>query len=180
MKDSKTNAFISKAEWANNKFSRMTMLDCINMWNDKAVDHYCKYIAMHEMSDEKWWNSLSVYLGAWDLIHVVMHAGEDFNDSDMWFFYDEDAGMMRSFSTKQELIDKVGKDFFIDQLMEQKMNVCEHGRTWEVLEHYDLIDADGKDWFVGDFDGVGTLYMNNMDGYMVLFEKAGRILKADI
>ena len=180
MKDSKTNAFISKAEWANNKFSRMTMQDCINMWNDKAVDHYCKQIAMHEMGDEEWWNTLSKYLGAWDVIHAVMFAGDDFNDSDMWFFFDGDAGMMRSFSTKQELIDKVGKEFFIDQLMEQKMNVCEHGTIWEVLEHYDLIDADGKDWFMGDFDGVGTLYMNNMDGYMVLFERSGRILKADI
>lgn len=180
MKDSKTNAFISKAEWAEKKFNRMTMQDCINMWNDKAVDHYCKQIAMHEMSDEQWWNTLSEYLGAWDLIHVVMHAGEEFNDSDMWFFFDGDAGIVRSFSTKQELVDKVGKEFFIDQIMEQKMTICAHGRTWEVLEHYDLIDADGKDWFVGDFDGLGTLYMNNMDGYMVLFERNGRTLKADI
>lgn len=180
MKDSNTNAFISKAEWAEKKFNRMTMQDCINMWNDKAADHYCRHIAMHEMSDEKWWNMLSEGLGAWHLLRAVMLAGDDFNDSDMWFFYDEDALIVRSFSTKQELIEMIGKEFFIDQLMEQKMNVCEHGTIWEVLEHYDLIDADGKDWFVGDFDGVGTLYMNNQDGYMVLFERNGRILKADI
>lgn len=180
MKDSKTTAFISKAEWAENKFNQMSILDCINMWNDKAVDHYSRIKAINEMDCEQWWNTLSEHLGARELVRSVTDAGANFNEYDKYFFFDDEAGIIRTFSTKDELIVHVGRTFFIDQLMEQKMNVCKHGQTWEVLEHYDLIDADGKDWFVGDFDGVGTLYMNNMDGYMVLFERGGRILKAGI
>lgn len=58
------------------------------------------------------------------------------------------------------------------------MRISEHGRIWDVLEQYDFIE--GVDWFVGDFDGTGTIYMNNQDGYIVLFERTGRILKSDI
>ena len=180
MKDLKTTAFISKAEWAEKKLKQMTMLDCINMWNEKAVDQYCREMAINAMDCEQWWNTLSEYLGAWDLIHVVLNAGDNFNDTDLYFFYDKDAGYMNSFSTKQELVDKVGKQFFIDQIMEQNIKICEHGRIWEILDEYDLITADGRDWFVGDFDGLGTMYMNNQDGYIVLFERNGRILKSDI
>lgn len=57
------------------------------------------------------------------------------------------------------------------------MKVSEHGRTWSVLEQYDFTE---NDWIVGDFDKVGTIYMNNCNGYIVLFERNGRILMSDI
>lgn len=175
MKDLKTNAFISKEEWAERTFQKMTMQDCINMWNEATINEGCKFLSMHKMEDEQEWNNLSQFLGAWDLIHVVLHSGDEFNDSDLWFFYDDDLGIIRSFSTKQELIEKIGKGFFIDRIMEQKMTIFEYGRIWEVID--DHIFREG-DWFVGDF-ADGELYMNNQDGYMVLFT-GKRTLKADI
>lgn len=155
----------------------MSLTDCIDLWNEKACDHYCRFVAIHKMSEEEWWNALSKHIGAWDLIHVVIGSGEDFNDSDEYFFFDEGIWQMRSFSTKQEMIEVIGKNFFIDELVEQKLLVNEHGRTWEVLDEYNCVS---DDWFVGDFDGVGTMYMNNDEGYVILFERGGRILKSDI
>ena len=164
-------------EQAIKKFEQMSLTDCINLWNEKACDHYCRFMAIHKMSEEEWWNALSKHIGARDLIHVVIGSGEDFNDSDMYFYFDEGNWKMRSFSTKQEMIEVIGEDFFIDELVERKLLVNEHGRTWEVLDEYDCVS---DDWFVGDFDGVGTMYMNNDEGYVILFERGGRILKSDI
>jgi hypothetical protein len=40
-----------------------------------------------------------------------------FNNSDYWFFLDEEEMRVISFSTKQELIEQIGEDFFIETLM---------------------------------------------------------------
>jgi hypothetical protein len=60
----------------------------------------------------------------------------------------------------------------------EQTQVVKHGREWELLERYEL-NAE-TDWLVSNFDGVGKLYMNNLDGYMVLFENNGLILKSNI
>lgn len=57
------------------------------------------------------------------------------------------------------------------------MRISEHARTWDVLEEYNLTE---NDWLVGDFDRTGTIYVNSIEGYIILFEKKGRILKSDI
>lgn len=165
-------------EQAIKKFEQMSLTDCIDLWNEKACDHYCRFMAIHKMSEEEWWNALSKHIGAWDLIHVVIGSGEDFNDSDEYFFFDEGNWKMRSFSTKQEMIEVIGEDFFIDELVNQKMIVNEHGRDWEVLGVAPSINKDT--WVVGDFQGLGTMYMNNVEGYVILWEDSGRILKSDI
>lgn len=64
---------------------------------------------------------------------------------------------------------------FVD---DKPAKVIKHGREWEVLEQYEP-NAE-TDWWVSDFENVGTLYMNNQDGYMVLFENTGATLKSDI
>lgn len=58
------------------------------------------------------------------------------------------------------------------------MKVSLHGRTWFVLEQYEVNEK--EDWFVADFDGIGTIYMNNYCGYIVLFERGGRVLQSFI
>lgn len=98
----------------------MSTQDCINYWNKSACDHYCRFWEIHEMGDENWWNQLSEHLGAWNLIQAVLSSGEQFNDSDMWFFYDEDYCHMVSFNTKQELIEQIGEDFFIENLTNEE------------------------------------------------------------
>ena len=62
------------------------------------------------------------------------------------------------------------------------MRILEHGRLWDVVDGHNLTK---NDWFVCAF-GNNPLYMNNVDGYMVLYEfepstmSVIRILKADI
>ena len=69
--------------------------------------------------------------------------------------------------------------FFLTHLLTlNNMNTeLKHSRLWEILDCY---EGDAHDWVVGDFDGTGTLYMNNVDGYIILFDTDGRILKSDI
>ena len=53
-----------------------------------------------------------------------------------------------------------------------------HDREWEVI---DLFTPDEDvDWEVCEIHSVGKMWMNNFDGYIVLVEPSGRILKSDI
>jgi hypothetical protein len=90
------------------------------MWNENAVDHYCRAMEMREISDLDWWNYLALELGAWYLVISVLSSGDNFNTSDKYFFFDQDDERMISFSTKQELIDKIEEDFFIETIMNCK------------------------------------------------------------
>lgn len=53
-----------------------------------------------------------------------------------------------------------------------------HDREWEVIDKFEPRDM--YDWLIATFDGVGEMWMNNHDGYMVLIEPSGRVLKSDI
>ena len=95
----------------------MSLKECMEMWNESAVDHYCRYMEMREIGDLDWWSDLARELGAWGLVDAVLSSGDRFNTSDKYFFFDQDEGYMISFSTKQELIEKIEEDFFIDTIM---------------------------------------------------------------
>lgn len=101
---------------AREKLQQMSMIDCIELWNERATDMYHQLSYIKPMEDESWWNHLSSKLGAWDLMHFVWNSGENFNDSDMYFGYIEDGCEFFSFSTKQELIERIGEEFFLDNL----------------------------------------------------------------
>lgn len=53
-----------------------------------------------------------------------------------------------------------------------------HDREWEVIDKFEPRDM--YDWLIATFDVVGEMWMNNHDGYMVLIEPSGRVLKSDI
>ena len=55
---------------ANDRLKQMSLQDCIALWNDKAVDHYCRCIEIHKMSDLEWWDRLASEIGGWDFAHV--------------------------------------------------------------------------------------------------------------
>lgn len=98
------------------KFARMTLEECIDLWNEYATDQFNQLVEIHPMEDEDWWNHLAKEMGAWDLMHFVWNSGERFNDSDLYFAYLEDYCEFVSFSTKQELVERIGEEFFIDTL----------------------------------------------------------------
>lgn len=64
------------------------------------------------------------------------------------------------------------------EIVKKKEKVCVYDNTWTVEDKF--IPKDGEDWKVASFDGVGDLWMNNCDGYMVLIIPNGTILKSDI
>lgn len=59
---------------------------------------------------------------------------------------------------------------------EEKVNL--HGNTWTIIDKF--VPKDGEDWLVASFEGIGNLWMNNMDGYMVLITPESKILKSNI
>lgn len=63
------------------------------------------------------------------------------------------------------------------EIVEHAETIRKHNRTWDVLDSFLPTE---NDWEVGVFDELGTMWMNNMDGYMILIEENGRILKSDI
>jgi hypothetical protein len=102
-------------EQAQEHLKKMTFEDCIRVYNESAVDHYCRLMEIHQMDDSSWWNHLAERLSGWDFINVVNHS-DKFNYSDKWFFYDEFDEEFVSFSSKDELVEILTKDFFMDAL----------------------------------------------------------------
>lgn len=64
------------------------------------------------------------------------------------------------------------------EIVEVREKVYKHDRDWEVIDSF--TPRIGLDWEVCFIDGVGTMWMNNVDGYIVLVEESSRILKSDI
>lgn len=73
-------------------------------------------------------------------------------------------------------IDSVEVVYEIIEVPEQ-INV--YGHEWEVIPDFNPKSSE-HNWLVGSFTGVGDLWMNNLDGYMVLMERDGRIIKTTI
>lgn len=64
------------------------------------------------------------------------------------------------------------------EIVSQSEKVYLHDRDWEVIDSFE--PKIGRDWEVCFIEGVGTMWMNNVDGYIVLVEENKRILKSDI
>ena len=63
-------------------------------------------------------------------------------------------------------------------LIEVEDKVKLHDRDWEVIDSF--TPRAMYDWNVCIIDGVGSIWMNNCDGYIVLIEPSRRILKSHI
>lgn len=63
------------------------------------------------------------------------------------------------------------------EIVEREEKVHLHDRDWEVIDSF--TPRAMYDWCVCIIDGVGSMWMNNTEGYIVLIEK-DRILKSDI
>lgn len=53
-----------------------------------------------------------------------------------------------------------------------------HDREWTVIDSFTPREC--YDWEVCLIHGVGAIWMNNVEGYIVLIEESNRILKSDI
>ena len=95
----------------------MTFEECMEMWNEGAADHYMRAYEIHEIDDSEWWEWLMKEAGGWDFVHDLLSSGESFNLTDRFFFHDTEGGMFISFSTKQEFIEAVEEDFFVNEII---------------------------------------------------------------
>lgn len=118
--DSDTEILYAESDdYAHHILDNMSLEDCICMWNESASDHYCKLWAIHETDDESWWNHVASEIGGFDLMKAVKES-DNFCVSDKYFFVDVDYGLIRSFNTKQELLDLVGEDLFLNEIVCRK------------------------------------------------------------
>ena len=82
-----------------------TLQELIDLWNEDCRSHEMFMSTAHKMSDKT--------SSAWMLINDLLGSGEQFNVSDMWFFWDEDTCSFTSFSTAQELLETPYEELFI-------------------------------------------------------------------
>lgn len=91
-----------------------TLQELIDLWNEDCRSHGMFMSTAHKMSDNSWWNELfRKTSSAWMLINDLLGSGEQFNVSDMWFFWDEDTCSFTSFSTEQEWLETPYEEVFI-------------------------------------------------------------------
>lgn len=94
---------------------KMSLQECIEMWNDSVADHYCRAYEIHEMhNDNERWDYLAKEIGAYQMVRQLLESGESFNLTDRWFFYDQEEEVFKSFSTKQEFMELGAEESFIE------------------------------------------------------------------
>lgn len=95
----------------------MSFKDCIRMWNESARYNCMTDYEIRRMDESWYWEYLMRKADGFRFVSDLLSSGERFNLTDMYFFYDEECGMFISFSTKQEFIEAVEEDFFINEIM---------------------------------------------------------------
>lgn len=103
-------------EQAKSDLAKMTLEDCIKMWNESLGSRTSEVHAMH---DEDWWDYLKGEMdGYWFMRYLL--KSQTFNITDKFFFYDSEIHQFFSFSTKQEFLEEVGEDMFIEELINRE------------------------------------------------------------
>ena len=80
--------------------------------------------------------------------------------------------------SRNKIVHKSYSGTYTYEIVEVNETVHLHEREWEVIDSF--TPKPGKDWEVCLIYGVGAIWMNNEDGYIVLIEESNRILKSDI
>lgn len=80
--------------------------------------------------------------------------------------------------SKNKIVHESYSGIYTYEIVEVGEKVYKHDRDWEVIDSF--TPKVGRDWEVCFIDGVGTMWMNNVDGYIVLVEESHRVLKSDI
>ena len=111
---------IMNREQAFETLRAMSFEMCIGMWNESACDHYMRAYEIHEMDDDNWWDWIQKEIGSgyWYMRYLLQ--SQSFNVTDRYFFYDTEISEFFSFSTKADMLEIIGDDFFIEELINRK------------------------------------------------------------
>lgn len=96
---------------------------------------------------------------------------DDIEDEDNWIGYNV------KFNPNY-IVHESYSGIYTYEIVSHNEKVYLHDRDWEVIDSFE--PKIGRDWEVCFIEGVGTMWMNNIDGYIVLVEESRRILKSDI
>lgn len=80
--------------------------------------------------------------------------------------------------SKNKIVHESYSGVYTYEIVQRRERVYLHDRDWEVIGSFE--PKYGRDWEICYIDGVGAMWMNNVDGYIVLVEEGRRILKSDI
>lgn len=108
-------------EQATEKLNGMSLLECIEMWNEIEVDMYRKNVAIHETEDDDWWTHLAEEYGAYYLVHDIAGSVKEktFCPYDTYFFFNEDDCRLYSFTDKEEMMNVIG-EWFIEEFINRE------------------------------------------------------------
>lgn len=98
---------------------------------------------------------------------------EDFSD-----LSDEDFIVYDVQFSRNSIVHGSYSGIYTYEIVKKGRKVYLHDRDWEVIDSFE--PKYGRDWEICYIDGVGAMWMNNVDGYIVLVEEGRRILKSDI
>ena len=104
---------------AHKKLQQMTLEECIEYWNESVCDHYCRNMEIFETDDEDKWEWFAKGLGAYYLAVRIANS-DDFKMNKLYSVYLEEGEQFASFNTKEELIELIGEDWFIDNFMNEE------------------------------------------------------------
>ena len=96
--------------------NEITIEDIIQMLNDFLDKEGCgnyKHCKITQMTNKPFWRELIAHYGGSNIINTIIHSRE-FRFTDKYFYYDDDLSKFISFSTKEQLIDRISKEAIID------------------------------------------------------------------
>lgn len=77
--------------------------------------------------------------------------------------------------SKNEIVHTSYSGTYTYRIISKLHSFEKYGQEWEIIESFTPVE--GEDWKVLTIDGIGELWMNNGDGFMVLIEPDGRIIQ---
>lgn len=105
-------------EQAREILNGMSLEECINTFNRKKQEGFFYRSTIHDMIDDSWWNALFNNRRAGDMALYLLVSAEEskFDRADLYFFFDEEDDIFYSFSVKEDLMEIVGEDFFLEEI----------------------------------------------------------------
>ena len=101
----------------------MTLQETIDLWNEGCRLHGTYLSTVHPMGELEWWNEIfrrNIDF-CWSMVNHLLLSYQTFNNSDKWFFWDEDTGCFCSFSTKQDWLEAItDEEYFVTLIIETR------------------------------------------------------------
>jgi hypothetical protein len=102
-------------EQATERVGQMELTELIEIWNDHAVEQREDLLQVRTMDDFMWWEHVKRELDMHNFIFFLCRSSEEhlFEYHDEYFFCDVEEDRIYSFTTAEQFLEIVSKNFFI-------------------------------------------------------------------